>query len=74
MFPDAEREYEKAIVLRSDLPGLYLELGEIYAATLQWTNSEEQFRHETKLQPRNAEAAYRLGDALLHQGEDERSG
>ncbi|MFZ1006828.1 MAG: tetratricopeptide repeat protein, partial [Candidatus Sulfotelmatobacter sp.] len=67
-FSEAEREYQKAIALRPDLPGLHLELGEIYAASSQWTNSEEQFRHETKLQPGNAEAAYRLGDAFLHQG------
>lgn len=71
MFPEAEREYEKAIALRPDLPGLRLELGEVYAASSQWTKAEDQLRGETKLQPGNAEAAYRLGDALLQQGKME---
>ena len=68
MLPEAEKEYEQAIALRANLPGLRLELGEIYAATSHWTQAEEQFRREAKLQPGNAEAAYRLGDALLQQG------
>jgi tetratricopeptide (TPR) repeat protein len=68
MFPEAVKEYEKALVLRPDLPGLRLELGQVYAASSEWDKAEEQFRGETKLQPGNAEAAYRLGDALLQQG------
>ena len=36
--------------------------------TSRWPQAEEQFRAEAKLQPGNAEAAYRLGDALLQQG------
>jgi predicted Zn-dependent protease len=31
MFSEAEKEYEKAITLRPNLPALHLELGEIYA-------------------------------------------
>jgi len=68
MFPEAEREYDKAIALRPDLPGLHLELGEIYAASSQWAQAEEQLRGEIKLQPGNPEAAYRIGDVLLQQG------
>jgi tetratricopeptide (TPR) repeat protein len=68
MFPEAEREYEQAIALRPDLPGLRLELGLVYAAQSEWEKAEEQFRGETRLQPGNAEAAYRLGDALLQRG------
>jgi tetratricopeptide (TPR) repeat protein len=68
LYPQAEKEYEQAILLRPNLPGLRLELGEIYAAGSQWAQAEEQFRAETKIQPGNAEAAYRLGDALLQQG------
>ena len=68
MYPQAMREYQQAIALRPDLPGLRLELGEIYAATSDWQKAEEQFRAEEKLQPGNAEASYRLGDALLQQG------
>jgi tetratricopeptide (TPR) repeat protein len=54
--------------LRPDTPNLHLELGHVYAQTSRWPLAEEQFRTETKLQPGNAEAAYRLGDALLQQG------
>ena len=68
MLPEAAREYQSALAQRPDLPGLRLELGQIYAAGAQWEKAEEQFRLETKLQPGNPEAAYRLGDALLQQG------
>lgn len=68
MFPEAEREYAQAMALRPDLPGLRLELGLVYAAQSEWEKAEEQFRAEAKLQPGNAEAAYRLGDALLQRG------
>lgn len=68
MFPDAEKQYERAIAMRPDLPGLHLELGEIYAAASEWAKAEEQFAAETKLQPGNAEAAYRLGDTRLQEG------
>jgi tetratricopeptide (TPR) repeat protein len=68
MFPEAEKEYVQAIALRPELPGLRLELGLVYAAQSEWENAEEQFRGEAKLQPGNAEAAYRLGDALLQRG------
>ncbi len=68
MFPEAEREYVQAIALRPALPGLRLELGLVYAAQSEWEKAEEQFRGEARLQPGNAEAAYRLGDALLQRG------
>ena len=69
MIPQALKEYEQAIAIRSDLPGLHLELGEIYAGRAEWPKAEEQFRAETKLQPGSAEAAFRLGDALLQEGQ-----
>jgi tetratricopeptide (TPR) repeat protein len=69
MIPQAVKEYEQAIAIRSDLPGLHLELGEIYAGRAEWPKAEEQFRAETKLQPGSAEAAFRLGDALLQEGQ-----
>jgi tetratricopeptide (TPR) repeat protein len=68
MLPEAIKEYEQAIALRPDLPGLRLELGQIYAARSEWVQAEEQFRGETKLQSGNAEAAYRLGETLLQEG------
>jgi tetratricopeptide (TPR) repeat protein len=50
------------------LPGLHLELGHVYANSAQWPKAETEFRAECKLRPGNAEAAYRLGGALLQQG------
>ena len=68
MMPEAVKEYEQAIAIRPDLPGLHLELGEIYAGRAEWPKAEEQFRAETKLQPGSAEAAFRLGEALMQEG------
>src|ERR1700726_3704215 len=66
--PQAEKEYQEALRLRPELPGLHLELGQVYANSAQWAKAEDQFRAEAKLQPGNAQAAYRLGAALLQQG------
>jgi tetratricopeptide (TPR) repeat protein len=66
--PEAAKEYEQAIATRPDLPGLRLELGQVFAAGSEWAKAEEQFRGEAELQPGSAEAAYRLGNALLQQG------
>jgi tetratricopeptide (TPR) repeat protein len=68
MLPEAAKEYAQAIALRPDLPGLRLELGQVFAAGSEWSKAEEQFRGEAELQPGSAEAAYRLGNALLQQG------
>jgi tetratricopeptide (TPR) repeat protein len=54
--------------LRPDLPGLHLELGQVYANSAQWPKAEAEFRAEAKLRPGSAEAAYRLGTALLQEG------
>src|ERR1700691_4088840 len=68
MLPEAAKEYEQAIALRPDLPGLRLEFGQVFAAGSEWPKAEEQFRGEAQLQPGSAEAAYRLGNALMQQG------
>ena len=47
---------------------MHLELGQVFALASRWPEAEEQFRAESTLKPGNAEAAYRLGDALLHEG------
>src|SRR5271155_2113419 len=54
MFPEAVKEYEQALALRPDLPGLRLELGQVFAAGSDWPKAEEQFRGEAQLQPGNA--------------------
>ena len=40
----------------------------VYAGSSQWPKAEDAFRAEATLQPGNAEAAYRLGTALLQEG------
>ena len=66
--PEAVREYQAAIKLRPDAPGLHLALGQIYTGEKDWPKAEEAFHAETKIQPGDAESAYRLGNALLQQG------
>jgi tetratricopeptide (TPR) repeat protein len=68
LLPQAEKEYLEALRLRPELPGLHLELGQVYANSAQWPKAEAEFRAESNLQPGKAEAAYRLGAALLQQG------
>jgi tetratricopeptide (TPR) repeat protein len=68
MFPEAIGEYKKAIAMRPELPGLRLELGQIYASNSDWVKAEQEFRVEAELQPGNAEVAYLLGKSLLNQG------
>jgi tetratricopeptide (TPR) repeat protein len=74
MIPEAVKEYEQAIAIEPDLPGLRLELGQIYAVRSEWSQAEKQFRAETTLQPGSAEAAFRLGDALLQEGKMKEAG
>lgn len=66
--PQAEAEFLETLRQRPDIPGVHLELGLVYAGAAQWDKAEEAFRTECKLQPGNAEAAYRLGNALLEEG------
>lgn len=66
--PSAEREYNEAIRVRPQTPGLHLDFGYLYARAQQWDKAEQQFRLETELQPGNAEAAYRLGEAQMQLG------
>jgi Flp pilus assembly protein TadD len=62
--PNAVKEYQQALALRPDLPGLRLELGQVYAASSEWEKAEEEFRQEAKLQP---------GERLVAAGKNEGS-
>lgn len=64
----SNHDLAEGLRLRPDIPEVHLELGEVYAGAFQWAKAEEEFRAQVKLQPGNAEAAYRLGAALLEQG------
>jgi tetratricopeptide (TPR) repeat protein len=60
--------YQAALRERPGLPGAELALGQVYAGASQWKEAEDAFRAEAKLEPGNAEVAYRLGSALLQDG------
>lgn len=51
MFPDAEKEYQQAIALRPDLPGLRLELGRVYAAESAWKKRRNNFARRRSCNP-----------------------
>src|SRR5260370_19396751 len=38
--PQAEKEYQEALRLRPELPGLHLELGQVYANSAQWPKAD----------------------------------
>lgn len=42
----AEQEHEQAICMRPYLPGLHLEVGQIYSSNSEWPKAEELFRQE----------------------------
>ncbi len=66
--PQAEKECQEALRLRLDLPKVHLKLGLVDAVASQWDKAEEALPAETKPQPGNAEAEYRLGNARLQPG------
>jgi len=41
--PQAEKEYLEALRLRPDLPGMHLELGQVYANSAQWQRPRLSF-------------------------------
>jgi len=64
----AETEYRAALAARPNLPGIHLELGQLYADSSKLKEAEQEFREERKIRPGSAEAAYRLGQVLLQEG------
>lgn len=66
--PEAIKEYQEALRIAPKAPGIHLALGLVYAGEKDWPKAEEQFHAETEIQPGDAEAAYRYGDALLQEG------
>jgi predicted Zn-dependent protease len=64
----AEAEFRAALAARPDLPGVHLELGELYAQNSKLPQAEQEFRRERKSRPGSAEAAFRLGEVLLQEG------
>ena len=69
----AEMEYRAALLARPNLPGIHLEIGELYAENSHLPEAEKELREERKLRPGSAEAAYRFGQILLQEGKVEES-
>ena len=67
--PPAEQEYTESVRLNPYTSGVHLALGNILAAEGKWPGAVAQFQVESILRPRSAEALYRLGSALLQQGQ-----
>jgi len=67
-FDAAEREYRKALEMRSDLRGIHLALGMMKLNAGNLDEAEKEFRAETALSPGDGEAAWRLGSVLLQKG------
>ena len=48
MSAEAEKDHQRALELRPDLPGLRLELGQIYQAQSDWPKAESEFGRKPK--------------------------
>jgi len=64
----AEAEYRAALSDRSNLPGIHLELAQVFAENSRLSQAEQELHAERILRPGSAEVAYRLGQVLLQQG------
>jgi tetratricopeptide (TPR) repeat protein len=66
---DAIAEYEAAIKLAPNQPGLHEELGTEYRATNKIAEAEKAFREELNLDPHNVLATYKLGAIEVEKGD-----
>jgi Tfp pilus assembly protein PilF len=66
---EAEREYQEALRLQPYTSGVRLALGDVLAAEGKWAQAIAQFRGESALRPLHVETLYRLGYALLKNGQ-----
>lgn len=64
---EALREYQEAIKINPNAPGVHLAAGKALATASNWPAAVSEFELETKLRPASAEAWYYLGSALLAQ-------
>src|SRR6185369_3319320 len=66
---DAVNEFEAAIKLAPNQPGLHEELGSEYRSLGKLQEAEEAFRRELELDPYNVLAQYKLGVLLVEKNE-----
>jgi tetratricopeptide (TPR) repeat protein len=66
---DAIAEYEAAIKLAPNEPGLHEELGSEYRNANKIPEAEAAFRRELEIDPRNALARYKLGAIAVEKGD-----
>jgi tetratricopeptide (TPR) repeat protein len=65
---DAIAEYQAAIKLAPNQPGLHEELGAEYQKTGKFEAAEAELRRELELDPHNVPARYKLGTLQIEQG------
>ncbi len=67
-FDDAAREYQEAIRLDPNEPGVYVNLGTICYRQRKWAEAARWYRQAVRLDPGNAAAHYNLGKTLTEEG------
>jgi len=70
---DALREYEAAIKLAPTQPGLHEELGSELRAAGKPQEAEAAFERELEVNPKNAQARYKLGVLSIEKGDGARA-
>ena len=73
MFPQAAKEYEQALALRPDLPGLRLELGQVYAAGSDWEQAAGAISRRNKIATRKCRSCLSPGRRVVATGKNEGS-
>jgi len=66
---DAIAEYEAAIKLAPNQPGLHEELGSAYRSANKMAEAEQSFRRELEIDPHNVLARYKLGVLAVEKGD-----
>jgi tetratricopeptide (TPR) repeat protein len=66
---DAIAEYEAAIKLAPNQPGLHEELGSAYRSANKMAEAEQAFRRELEIDPHNVLARYKLGVLAVEKGD-----
>lgn len=67
-WPSAVIHYQNALAKAPDLPGLHVELGEVFLHAGKVTNASEEFAAELNTDPGSLRALVRRGEARLIQG------
>ena len=73
MLPEAAKEYEQALAMRPDLPGLRLELGQVFAAGSRMGESGRTISGRSKIAAWKRGSCLSFGKCVAAAGKNERS-